>query len=79
MNKEFHIAPCSSCGNLTPIVYVDGTAKKIFNENGSEDFFFTSVFAYYCECKDCGTITDPCHTLSDAVGQWNYMYRVKKF
>ena len=77
MSKEFQIAPCSSCGNFKPIVYAEGNAKKIFNENGSEDFFFTDVFGYYCECTECNTITHQHSILADAIGEWNYMYKTR--
>ena len=78
MSKEFQIAPCFFCGDLHPSVYAEGNAKKIFNENGSEDFFFTDVFGYYCECTECGTMTNQHGILADAIGEWNYMYKKHK-
>lgn len=78
MSKEFQIAPCFFCGNFKPEVYAEGNAKKIFNEDGSEDFFFTDVFGYYCECTECGTMTNQHSILADAIGEWNFMYKNNK-
>lgn len=77
MSKEFQIAPCFYCG-FEPTVYAEGNAKKIFYENGSEDFFFTDVFGYYCECVECGIMTNQHQILEDAIEEWNYMYRKNK-
>ena len=77
MSKEFQIAPCHFCGS-EPTVYSEGNAKKIFNEDGTEDFFFTDVFGYCCECDECGTMTHQHQILEDAIGEWNYMYKKYK-
>lgn len=78
MSKEFQIAPCFFCGSFKPKVYAEGNAKKIFNEDGSEDFFFTDVFGYCCECTECGVMTSQHSILADAIGEWNFMYKNNK-
>lgn len=67
----YELLPCPNCGDFEPMVYAEGNAKKIFNKDGTENFYFTNVIGYMCECQKCGACTDYHMIAQDAVGAWN--------
>ena len=68
---SFWVRPCPECGDMEPVVYAEGNAKKIYHEDGSAEMFFTDVPGYICECTCCGAQTDVMMCHMDAVGAWN--------
>ena len=68
---NFWLRPCPECGDMEPVVYTEGNAKKIYHEDGSTEMFFTDVSGSVCECTCCGAQTEFMMTYMDAVGAWN--------
>ena len=58
------------CGGK-PIVYEEGMAKRILNDDISDEIYFTDWDGYSIECENCGEVVSYCKTVESAITAWN--------